>query len=75
MGSKFYLAGILGMSLCSGLCAEIIEPDQAISDTPCGRDVDKREVMVLDLEPLRREPQLAQEFVEEARRTGSWRYP
>ena len=65
MVSKTYLVGILSIGMCSGLCAEIIELEQVVSETPCGRDVDKREVMVLDLEPLRREPQLAQKFVDE----------
>ena len=64
MGSKIYLAGILSIGLCSGLCAESIESDQTQTDTPCGRDVNKWEVLVLDLEPFRREPQLAQEFVD-----------
>ena len=71
MGNKIQLGLILGIGLCSGLSAETIKTDQADSDTVCGKDIRMRDVLVLDLEPMRRDPEMAQSFVDD--RVGDFR--
>jgi len=59
---------ILGIVLCCGLSAD---PVRAAPDSECGRKINARDVLVLDLEHLRRHPEMAQEFVVE--RAGEFR--
>jgi hypothetical protein len=71
MGRHIHLGLILGIGLCSGLSAETIKTDQADSDVVCGQDIRMHDVLVLDLEPMRRDPDMAQGFVDE--RVGDFR--
>jgi hypothetical protein len=71
MVNKIHLGLILGIGLCSGLSAETIKTDQADSDTVCGQDIRMHDVLVLDLEPMRRDPDIAQGYVDE--RAGEFR--
>ena len=63
-----HLGWILGTVLCYGLSAEAA---QANRDPECGQQIRARDVLVLDLEHLRRHPESAQEFVVE--RAGEFR--
>jgi hypothetical protein len=65
MNSKFHLCWMLGNGLCSGLSAETINSGQPDSDAVCGYHVRIKDVLVLDLEPLRNHPETAQDFVVE----------
>ena len=65
MNRIIHLCWILGFGLCSGLSAETIKTDQANSDTVCGQDIRMHDVLVLDLESMRRDPDMAQNFVDE----------
>jgi hypothetical protein len=65
MNRKIHLGWITVIGLCSGLWIDSANPGQAISDRQCGQDVHVRDVLVLDLEPMRTQPDVAQEFVEE----------
>jgi len=51
--------------LCSGLSAETIGADPAGPDSGCGQKINMRDVLVLDLEHLRNQPEMAQDFVVE----------
>lgn len=57
-----HLGWMLGTVLCYGLSAD---PVLAAPDSECGRKINARDVLVLDLEHLRRYPDMAQEFVVE----------
>ena len=61
---------MLGIGLWSGLSAEPIESGHEFSNSECGQDVQKRDVLVLDLESFRAHPEEAQEFVD--RRAGEF---
>ena len=63
MNGKIHLGWILGIGLCSGLAAETIKPGQSDSDAVCGQNLRMRDVLVLDLEPLRSHPDKAEDFV------------
>jgi len=63
MNRKIQLGWILGICLCSGLSAETINSGQPDSDAPCGQNVRMKDVLVLDLQSLRYQPEMAQEFV------------
>jgi len=65
MNGRIHLGWILGVGLCSGLLAESVESGQKYSATECGQAINMRDVLVLDLEPYRAHPEMAQEFVEE----------
>ena len=67
-GTTLHLGWILGTLLCSGLSAETAE---ANPDPECGQRISARDVLVLDVEHLRRHPESAQEFVVE--RAGEFR--
>jgi hypothetical protein len=71
MSRNIHLGLILGIGLCSGLSAETIKTDQADSDVVCGQDIRMHDVLVLDLEPMRRDPEMAQSYVDE--RVGEFR--
>jgi hypothetical protein len=71
MGRHIYLSLILGIGLCSSLSAEITDTSQTHSDTVCGQDIRMHDVLVLDLEPMRRDPDMAQSYVDE--RAGEFR--
>ena len=55
---------VTGIWLCPFAFAETIEPGHAYADSICDQQVHTREVLVLDLEPLRREPEMAQAYAE-----------
>jgi len=65
MSRRLHLGWILGTVLCFGLSAKIVVADQAGPVSGCGQKIAMRDVLVLDLEPLRRHPELAQDFVVE----------
>jgi len=65
MGSRIYLDWFLGIGLCFCASAQSIEPGQEFSNTGCSGQIKNRDVMALDLEPLRRQPELAQKYVYE----------
>ena len=65
MSRNIHLGLILGIGLCSGLSAEITDTSQTHSDTVCGQDIRMHDVLVLDLEPMRNDPDMAQSFVDE----------
>ncbi len=71
MGRNIHLGLILGIGLCSGLSAETIKTDTTDSDAVCGQDIRMRDVLVLDLEPMRRDPEMAQGYVDQ--RVGDFR--
>ena len=71
MVNKIHLGLILGIGVCSGLSADTITNNRADSDVVCGQDVRMRDVLVLDLEPMRRDPDMAQDFVD--KRAGEFR--
>jgi hypothetical protein len=71
MSRRIHPGWILGTVLCCGLPAETIASDQAGPDSGCGQKITMRDVLVLDLEPLRAHPEMAQEFVVE--RAGEFR--
>ena len=71
MGRNVNLVLIMSIGLCSGLFADTIKPDPADSGTICGRDIRMHDVLVLNLEPMRRDPDFAQNYVEE--RVGEFR--
>jgi hypothetical protein len=71
MNRKIQLGWILGIGLCSGLSAQTINSGLPGSDAPCGQNVRMKDVLVLDLQPLRRQPEKAQEYVDE--RAGEFR--
>jgi len=56
---------MLGIGLCSGLSAESVRSGQLDPDAGCGQNIRMKDVLVLDLEPLRRHPEMAQDFVDE----------
>jgi len=58
MSRRIHLGWMLSTLLCSGLLA-----DTAVSE--CGPRISVRDVLVLDLEPLRSRPERAQDFVVE----------
>jgi hypothetical protein len=64
MNSRIHLGWILGVGLCSGLWVGTVKSGQEHSSTECGQDISMRDVLVLDLEPYRTQPELAQDFVE-----------
>ena len=63
MSRKIHLGWILGTVLCFGLSAETVGDDRTGPDSVCGQKINMRDVMVLNLEPLRRRPEMAQDFV------------
>ena len=65
MSRKIHLGRILGIGLCFGLFAETIEAGQAGSGTACGQEIRAKDVLVLDLERMRRLPEMAQDFADE----------
>jgi len=71
MVNKIHLGLILVFGLCSGLSAETIITNRVDSDVACGQDIRMRDVLVLDLEPMRRDPEMAQGYVDE--RVGEFR--
>lgn len=71
MGRNTHLGLILSIGLCSGLSADTSNTNGSGSDSVCGQDVRMRDVLVLDLEPMRYDPETAQEFVIE--RVGKFR--
>ena len=71
MSSKVHLSWIFGALLCSGLSAEIARADQPGPDSECGQKIRAKDVLVLDVAPLRRHPEMAQDFVVE--RAGEFR--
>ena len=71
MSRKIYLGLILGIGLCSGLSADTTNTGRADPDTVCGQNIKMHDVLVLDLEPMRYDPEMAQEFVHE--RAGKFR--
>jgi len=68
---KIRLCCYLSIGLCFLLSAESIQPGQLNSDAECGRKLRTNDVLVLNLEHLRRQPEMAQEFVDE--RAGQFR--
>jgi len=62
---------LVGTVLCFGLSAETVGDDRENPDSVCGQTVRARDVYVLDLEPMRRQPEMAQDFVVE--RAGKFR--
>lgn len=64
---------LLGTSLwfCTALPAETADPAPEIPATPCGQHLRAQDVLVLDLRPLARAPERAEEFVIE--QAGSYR--
>ncbi|MFC1776063.1 hypothetical protein ACFL3I_01820 [Pseudomonadota bacterium] len=71
MGRNIHLGLILGIGLYSGLSAETGNLGQAGSDVVCGQDIRMHDVLVLDLEPMRNDPEMAQDFVDQ--RAGDFR--
>jgi len=71
MSRKIHLGWILGTVLCFGLSAETVGDDRTGPDSVCGQTIRAKDVYVLDLEPLRRHPEMAQDFVVE--RAGEFR--
>jgi hypothetical protein len=68
MGEKLHPGWALGAALCLGLLAEAVE---ARPGPDCGEEIRTRDVLVLDLEDLRNNPERAREFV--AERAGEFR--
>jgi hypothetical protein len=68
MARTIHLGWLLGTVLGLGLSAEAV---RAEPDPECGQQIRARNVLVLDLEHLRRHPEIAQEFVVE--RAGKFR--
>ena len=64
MNRIIHLCWILGFGLCSGLSAEAIKSSQVNPEAGCGQDIRMRDVLVLDLEPFRGHPEMAQDFVD-----------
>ena len=64
MVRKVLMVWVTSIVLCSSASAETIEPGQAYAASTCDQQVHTRDVLVLDLEPLRREPEMAQAFAE-----------
>jgi len=65
MSRKIHLGWILGTVLCSGLSAEIVVADQSRPDSGCGLKIKAKDVLVLDVAPMRRHPEMAHDFVVE----------
>ena len=63
MDSRVHLNWILGAFLCSALVAETAGADRPRADSRCGQKISMRDVLVLDLEHLRGQPDIAQDFV------------
>ena len=64
MNRIIHLCWILGFGLCSGLSAEAIKSSQVNPEAGCGQDIRMKDVLVLDLEPFRGHPEMAQDFVD-----------
>jgi hypothetical protein len=65
MSGKARLGWVLGIGLCSCVSAETTDPVREFSDNGCTQQLRPKEVLVLDLEPMRTQPETAQEFVTE----------
>jgi len=63
MSRSIHLSWILGALLCSGFSAEAAMADRPGTDSRCGHRINIRDVLVLDLEHLRGQPEMAQDFV------------
>ena len=63
MSRSIHFSWILGALLCSGLSAEIAVADRPGTDSRCGQKINMRDVLVIDVEHLRRQPDMAQDFV------------
>ena len=62
------MSWIVGALLCAGLSAKAGEEGP---DSRCGQKINMRDVLVLDLKHLRRQPEMAQDFVVD--RAGEFR--
>jgi len=65
MDNRVHLSWILGAFLLSALSAETASADRPRADSRCGQKISMRDVLVLDLEHLRSQPEMAQDFVVE----------
>ena len=57
------LAWMLSIGLCIGLISETIASNHVDSDAVCGQMITKRDVLVLDLESMRYDPEKAQQYI------------
>jgi len=65
MSRNIHLGLMLSIGLCSGLAADTTNTGQAETGTVCGQNIRMHDVLVLDLEPMRRDPDMAQDFVDQ----------
>lgn len=54
---------MLSIGVCAGLTPEAIASGDLDSDAVCGQTISSRDVLVLDLESMRFDPEKAQQFV------------
>ena len=64
MDKRIHLGWILGIGLSFMPSAEAIQPSQPNPGDGCGQNIAMRDVLVLDVESRRRDPELAQEYVD-----------
>lgn len=69
--SRIGIGLLIGVVICAGLPAETVGDDRAVPEPACGQSVRAKDVYVLNLEALRSEPEMAQDFVVE--RAGEFR--
>jgi len=63
MDRTIHLAWMLSIGLCAGLIPEAIASSHIDSDAVCGQMITKRDVLVLNLESMRFDPEKAQRYI------------
>jgi len=63
MDRTTHLAWVLSIGLCTGLSSEAIAANQVDPEVVCGQMVAKRDVLVLNLESMRYDPEKAQQYI------------
>lgn len=63
MDRNTHLPWLLCIGLCTGLISETIASNHVDSDAVCGHMITRRDVLVLDLESMRFDPEKAQQYI------------